>query len=84
VTGRKRAVIGLPGALATLMAWKLEHLPGPLMSRDNLLSMQVPSVCECELPFEIAATPLEAAAPLYLLPSGPRSHYTGFRDHAGR
>lgn len=83
-TGRRRAVIGLPGSLANLMAWTLEHLPGPLMSRDNLLSMQEPSICGCALPFGITATPLEAIVPQYLLPGGPRSRYTGLRDHAGR
>lgn len=83
-TGRNRAVIGLPDSLAHLQAWMLEHLPGPLMSRDNLLSMQVPSVCDCPLPFGIVATPLEAVAPLYLLPSGPRANYAAFRDRAGR
>jgi NADH dehydrogenase len=84
VTGRKRAVIGLPDALAYLQAWVLEHLPGPLMSRDNLLSMQVPSVCNCPLPFGIAPTPLEAVAPIYLVPSGPRASYGAFRDRARR
>ena len=84
VTGRKRAVIGLPDPLAYLQAWVLEHLPGPLMSRDNLLSMQVPSVCDCLLPFGIAATPLEAIAPYYLVPSGPRAGYAAFRDRARR
>jgi NADH dehydrogenase len=84
VTGRKRAVIGLPDAIAYLQAWVLEHLPGPLMSRDNLLSMQVPSVCDCPLPFGIAPTPLEAVAPNYLVPSGPRASYGAFRDRARR
>jgi NADH dehydrogenase len=84
VTGRKRLVTGLPDHLAYLQAWTLEHLPGPLMSRDNLLSMQVPSVCDCALPFGLAATPLETIAPRYLVRSGPRSHYGAFRDRARR
>lgn len=84
VTGRRRAVIGLPGRLAYLQAWMLEHLPGPLMSRDNLLSMQVASVCDCPLPFGVAGTPLEAVAPRYLMRSGPRAHYGAFRDRARR
>jgi hypothetical protein len=54
------------------------------MSRDNLLSMQVPSVCDCPLPFGLAATPLETIAPRYLVRSGPRAHYGAFRDRARR
>ena len=84
VTGRRRMVIGLPDSPAHLLAWALEHLPGTLMSRDNLLSMQVPSVCDCLLPFGIAATPLEAVAPHYLVDRGPRAHYAEFRDRARR
>lgn len=43
--GVARRVVGLPLPLAKLQAWLLEHMPGePLMSRDNLLSMQVPNV----------------------------------------
>lgn len=52
--GAERCVIGLPGPLAHLQALALELAPGPtLMSRDNLRSMQVDSVCEagCTLPF---------------------------------
>jgi NADH dehydrogenase len=49
--GHVRAVIGLPAALGKLQAWALEHMPGgPLMSRDNLRSMQVPNVAKGTLP----------------------------------
>ena len=84
VTGRRRMVVVLPGALAYLQAWILEHLPGPLMSRDNLLSMQVASVSGVPLPFGIVATPMEAIAPRYLVRGGPRAHYSAFRGRAGR
>jgi uncharacterized protein YbjT (DUF2867 family) len=70
-TGRRRWVVGLPDALSMLQAWFLEWTPGPLMSRDNVRSMQVPSVCDCALPFGIEPTPLEAVAPSYL-----RGQYT--------
>lgn len=44
-----RWVIPLPGALAYVQAWVMEHLPGPtLMSRDNLASMQVDNVASGE------------------------------------
>jgi uncharacterized protein YbjT (DUF2867 family) len=40
-----RWVIPLPNALAYAQAWLMEHLPGPpLMSRDNVASMQVDNI----------------------------------------
>lgn len=49
--GHVRPVIGLPAALGKLQAWALEYMPGgPLMSRDNLRSMQVPNVATGTLP----------------------------------
>ena len=46
-----RWVIPLPGALAYVQAWVMEHLPGPtLMSRDNLASMQVDNVASGSCP----------------------------------
>jgi uncharacterized protein YbjT (DUF2867 family) len=68
VTGRHRLVIGLPPSLSYLQARLLEWSPGPLMTRDNYRSMQVPNVCApgCTLPFGLAPTTLEAVAPAYL------------------
>lgn len=67
-TGRHRLVLGLPPSLSYLQARLLEWSPGPLMTRDNYHSMQVPNVCapECTLPFGLAPTALEAVAPAYL------------------
>src|SRR5688572_25638918 len=45
ITHRRRLVIGMPDRLSYLQALVMEHLPGPLLSRDNLRSMLVPSVC---------------------------------------
>ncbi|MFL6696606.1 MAG: complex I NDUFA9 subunit family protein, partial [Vitreoscilla sp.] len=43
--GVERPVVPLPLALAQAQAWLMERLPGePLMSRDNLRSMQTPNV----------------------------------------
>ena len=68
--GHPRKVIGLPGPLAWMQARAMELLPDPPMTRDNLRSMKVPSVCPagCTLPFDLVATPLEAIAPGYLKP----------------
>ncbi|MDF3010527.1 MAG: complex subunit family protein [Burkholderiales bacterium] len=67
-TGRHRLVLGLPPSLSYLQARLLEWSPGPLMTRDNYRSMQVPNVCaqDCTLPFGLVPTALEAVAPAYL------------------
>jgi len=84
VTGRRRWVFGLPDRLAYLQAWMLEHLPGKLMTRDNYRSMQVPSVCSAPFPFRLHPQSLEAVAPGYLAPAGPRERYPQLRWRARR
>lgn len=86
VIGLRRRVLPLPGGLAMLQALVLEHLPGSVMTRDNVRSMQVDNVCDCAFPavFGIEPTPLEAVAPLYLASRTPRARYDRFRYRAGR
>jgi len=85
VTGRHRVIIGLPDRLSYLQARLLEWSPGPLMTRDNYLSMQVPNVCgDSCLPFRLVPQALEALAPAYLAPSGPRERYPQLRWRARR
>lgn len=81
ITGRRRLVIGLPDALSYLQAWMLEMLPIQLLTRDNVLSMQVPNICDCAFPFGIAPVPLESVAPAWLMPAGPRERIAGSREH---
>jgi uncharacterized protein YbjT (DUF2867 family) len=83
-TGRRRLVIGLPDRVSYMQAWMLEHLPGKLMTRDNYRSMQVPNTCEAPFPFHLQPQALEAVAPAYLAPSGPRERYPQFRWRARR
>lgn len=85
-TGRRRPVVPLPRALGTLQAFVLEHLPGTLMSRDNLASMERDSVCGCAFPavFGIEPRALEALAPAWLGPDAARSRYDGLRLRGGR
>ena len=70
VSGHPRMVVGLPDAIAWLQAWIMEFLPEPPMTRDNLRSMRVDSVCGegSKLPFGRKAAALEAIAPGYLAP----------------
>jgi NADH dehydrogenase len=84
ITGRHRAVIGLPDRLSYWQAFVMEKLPGKLITRDNLRSMQVPNVCSGVFPFGIRPQALEAAAPAYLAPAGPRERYPRLRWRARR
>ena len=87
-SGRERTQIALPAALGRLQALLMEWLPGqPLMSRDNLDSMRVPSVAGGTLPglaaLGITPTALEAIAPQYLGPRFARARLDYWRG-AGR
>jgi len=84
MTHRRRLVIGLPDKLSYLQAWMLEHLPGPLMTRDNYRSMKVPNTTKAEWPLGSERQTLEAVAPAYLAPSGPRERYPQLRWRARR
>ena len=69
--GHDRPQLPLPHWAGWLQALALEWAPGgPLMSRDNLLSMQVPNVATGTLPgldsLGVQPTSLRAVAPLYL------------------
>ena len=88
--GHPRPVLGLPPALAQLLALLLERLPGPtLLSRDNLHSLSVDSVASVQ-PYAPApelgmvVAPLEPEASVYLSGLHPRTRFGGFRTRAGR
>ncbi|MEJ8851911.1 complex I NDUFA9 subunit family protein [Variovorax rhizosphaerae] len=70
-SGHERPVLALPDVLGTLQAAVMERLPGePLMSRDNLQSMQTPNVASGRLAtlmdLGIHAAALETVGPSYL------------------
>ncbi|MGE5171853.1 MAG: complex I NDUFA9 subunit family protein [Rudaea sp.] len=85
-SGHPRPIVALSPALAQLQARVMEWLPGPLMTRDNLASMQRDNVCDGPFPPEFGIRPaaLEAIAPEYLAPLARHSRFDLFRVHAGR
>lgn len=84
--GRKRLIIGLNNVLSYLQAFVMEFLPVKLMTRDNIRSMEVDSVCMTSFPaiFGFQPTALEAIVPDYLSENNPRNAYNRFRTKAGR
>jgi NADH dehydrogenase len=86
LTGHNRPIVPLGPALSKLQARVLELLPGKLMSRDNLASMELDNVCHCEFPavFGSKPTALEAVAPSYLAPMAARNRYLVLRARHGR
>ena len=87
--GHERPQIPLPGWAASLQALAMELLPGePLMSRDNVRSMQVPNVASGTLPgleaLGITAAAMDAVAPGYLGDLFQRPSLDRWRAGAGR
>ena len=82
----KRRIIGLNDGLSYLQAYMMELLPIKLMTRDNLKSMEIDSVCACPFPpiFGLQPTAMEVVVPDYLRGDTPRNAYKRFRSMAGR
>lgn len=83
-TGNQRPTLGLNRALSYGQACAMEWLPVKLLTRDNLRSMTVDSICDCVFPFGIKPQALEAVAPVWLATRTPRARYQRFRNVAGR
>jgi NADH dehydrogenase len=81
--GRRRPVIGLSPGLSRLQAAVFEWLPGQLLSRDNVRSMQVDNVCRTEFPFGLHPRAMEGPALAYLAPE-PTPRLNRLRYKAGR
>jgi NADH dehydrogenase len=81
--GHDPVIIGLPGPVAWLQAFVFEHLPGPIMTRDNLASMQIPNVARGAWPDVFAPDPqsLEAVLPTMF---GNRDPMDRYRQRAAR
>jgi NADH dehydrogenase len=86
ILGKQRPIIGLNDTLSMAQGFMLELMPIKLMTRDNIRSMQVDSVCAAPIAPALAITPtaLDVIVPEYLLNTDPRAAYDGFRSAAGR
>ena len=86
VSGHPRKIVALNDFFAYLQAGVLMLAPNPLLSPDNLRSMEVDSVSDegCQVPPNWHPLPLEAVGPTYLSPKVPRIRYNTFRLTAGR
>jgi uncharacterized protein YbjT (DUF2867 family) len=86
ILGRHPRIVALPDAAASLQAFVFEHLPGKILTRDNLRSMSVDNVGSAPFPevFGFQPSALEAIVPEYLLGMGGRARYASYRGHAGR
>ncbi len=82
VTGLRRYIWGLGPSLSAIQAAVLEVLPGPLLTRDNLRSMQKDNVCGCSFPavFALHPTALEEVVPDYLGTLGVTDRYATARQ----
>jgi NADH dehydrogenase len=86
LTGHRRPVLPLPEGAARLQATVLEMLPGALMTRDNVDSMRIDSVCDGPFPaiFGFSPAALETMAPTYLGPTASVDRYAEYRAHLRR
>lgn len=82
--GHPRPIIGLNRPLSYCQAFAMELLPVKLMTRDNVRSTEIDSICDCAFPFGIRPQALESAAPAWLAENNPRGRYDQLRSRAGR
>lgn len=86
LTHSRARIIALSEGLAYLQAGLMWLAPKPILSPDNLRSMQVDNVClpGCNAYPGWQPTALEAVAPTYIAHNTPKGRLDSFRHHAGR
>ena len=85
VTGAHTPVRDLSMFWAHMQAGLMSLAPKPLMSPDNLRSMEVDSVApDAKMPYGIIPKAVEAVGPTYLLGVAVKRRLDGFRLKAGR
>lgn len=84
--GACRLVVGLGPGMSARMAGIMEWLPGPPLTRDNVRSMAIDSVCHGPFPevFDLQPASIEAIVPRYLGSGGKEAIYQSFRRGARR
>lgn len=86
LTRSKARILALPEGLAYVQAGLLWLLPKPMMSPDNLRSMQQDSVADGsgQTPPGWRPTALESIAPTYIAGNTPKGRLDRYRWYAGR
>ncbi len=84
--GVRRRIWGMPDSLARMQAFAMELVPGKPLSRDNLLSMELNSICDANGFEKLGMTPRSATVwiPRIARGEGQRSQYDRYRRAAGR
>jgi NADH dehydrogenase len=79
--GRRKSIVRLPDRVSRWQARVLELVPGKPFTRDNYLSLQIPSICKdngLEL-LGIKPTPMDAVVPQFLCDDTPRGKFYAYR-----
>ena len=85
LTGARKTIKDLSEFWALIQAGVLSLMPRPMLSPDNLRSMEVDSVAsDTALPYGIIPTAMEAVAPTYLLGVAVKRNLDRYRLAAGR
>ncbi|MCK6412168.1 MAG: complex I NDUFA9 subunit family protein [Azonexus sp.] len=86
LTHSQAGIIPLSEGWTYLQAGLMWLAPQPLLSPDNLRSMQIDSVADAgsQTPASWQPTALEAVAPTYIALNTPKGKLDSFRFHAGR
>jgi NADH dehydrogenase len=81
ISGKRRAVLGLGAGLSAFQATVFEFLPGKIMTRDNVASMQIPNTSDEPFP-AIFGHPaaMEDTVYSYMHEGGGRGRYQQFRE----
>jgi uncharacterized protein YbjT (DUF2867 family) len=83
--GKKRVIVGLGAALSMLQATVFEFLPGKLITRDNVRSMQLPNTSATPFPAIFGApSEMESVVTSYMQADVGRARYQAFRDRTNR
>lgn len=84
LAGDRHAIIGLPGFVSSLLGAVLGHLPGKVLTSDNVRSMSVDNVSDAAWPaFAGTRAALEDVAPTYLGRVASFDEFALAREKAG-